>query len=194
MRLDCIYFHSAPYTSPEAQQKVETLAAILARFGMGTHLHVVSFTAVQMRIKEKAPLPWATVLLRVCMVKAAALVAAQTGASALVTGESLGQVASQTLENMRVSEAAAALPLLRPLVGTDKEDIVATARRIGTYDTSILPYPDCCVLFSPPHPVLHANPAEAAEHLANLAIDDVVAEAVGGREVKRFACSGAAMA
>ena len=128
---------------------------------MQTTLNIISFTDVQMLIKEKAPEAWSTLALRMCMMKAANMVAKHIGAQCLITGESLGQVASQTLENMQVTESCAELPLLRPLVGLDKEEIIETAEFIGTYETSILPYEDCCVLFSPRHPVLKASLEDA---------------------------------
>lgn len=186
MRLECIYFHSYPYTSDEAQQKVEDLAKILSTYGMQTTLNIISFTDVQMLIKEKAPESWSTLALRMCMMKASNMVAKLIGADCLVTGESLGQVASQTLENMRVTESMAELPLLRPLVGLDKEEIVQTANFIGTYETSILPYEDCCVLFSPKHPVLRANLDEAMEIYNNINPDELIQKAFDSRVVKHF--------
>jgi len=118
----------------------------------------------------------------VCMVKAATIIAGQSRAACLVTGESLGQVASQTLENMSAVEDAAELPLLRPLVGMDKEEIIQSAQRIGTYATSILPYEDCCVLFAPEHPVLRASVSETRALYERLEADDLIAEAVARTE------------
>lgn len=186
MRLECIYFHSYPYTSDEAQKKVEDLAKILSTFGMQTTLNIISFTDVQMLIKEKAPESWSTLALRMCMMKASNMVAKLIGADCLITGESLGQVASQTLENMRVTESMAEFPLLRPLVGLDKEEIVETANFIGTYETSILPYEDCCVLFSPKHPVLRASLEEANEIYNKINPDQLIQKAFDERVVKHF--------
>ena len=186
MRLECIYFHSYPYTSDEAQKKVEDLAKILSTFGMQTTLNIISFTDVQMLIKEKAPESWSTLALRMCMMKASNMVAKLIGADCLITGESLGQVASQTLENMRVTESMAEFPLLRPLVGLDKEEIVETANFIGTYETSILPYEDCCVLFSPKHPVLRASFEEANEIYNKINPDQLIQKAFDERVVKHF--------
>ncbi|MBR5933097.1 MAG: tRNA 4-thiouridine(8) synthase ThiI [Treponema sp.] len=186
MRIECIYFHSYPYTSDEAQKKVEDLAKILSTYGMQTALNIVSFTDVQMLIKEKAPESWSTLALRMCMMKAANMVAKHIGAQCLITGESLGQVASQTLENMQVTESCAELPLLRPLVGLDKEEIIDTAEFIGTYDTSILPYEDCCVLFSPRHPVLKATLEEAQEIYNKINPDELIKKAFETRVVKHF--------
>ncbi|MCR4790277.1 MAG: tRNA 4-thiouridine(8) synthase ThiI, partial [Treponemataceae bacterium] len=160
MKIDCCYFHAYPYTSEEAKQKVIDLGKQIGKYGIETNINVIPFTDVQMRIKKLASeIPMAdehyttesysTLLLRMCMMKCANLVARRIHASCIITGESLGQVASQTLENMSVTESCADLPLLRPLVGMDKEEITETSKFIGTYETSILPYEDCCVLFSP---------------------------------------------
>ena len=186
MKVDCIYFHSYPYTSVEAQQKVEELAKRLSMYGLYTNLNIIPFTNVQMRIKEKAPADWTTLMLRVCMVKAANMLAERIHADCLITGESLGQVASQTIENMKVTEHFADFPLLRPLVGMDKEEIVETARFIDTFRISILPYEDCCVLFSPKHPVLRGTVERANEIFASLECAELIKEAFEKREIKRF--------
>jgi thiamine biosynthesis protein ThiI len=186
MKIDCLYFHSHPYTSPEAQQKVEDLAQNLALYGLGTHLNIVPFTAVQQRIRDSAPPDHATVLLRICMMKVANMLCPVVSAKAIITGESLGQVASQTIENMTVTNSSAAYPVLRPLIGLDKEEIIATAKQIGTYDISILPYEDCCVLFSPKHPILRADPAVCMEIYNKMEIDEMLLEAFNNREHKRF--------
>ena len=186
MKIECVYFHSYPYTSIEAQKKVEELAATLSKFGMKTYLNIISFTDVQMKIKQIAPEEWATLMLRVCMMKATNLLAERIKADCIVTGESLGQVASQTIENMNVTEHFAAYPLLRPLVGMDKEEIIETAEFIGTYNTSILPYEDCCVLFSPKHPVLRGRIEDAERIFAELKAYDLIKESFEKREVKRF--------
>lgn len=186
MIVDCAYFHSYPYTSEEAQKKVETLAEKIANYGMVTHLHIIPFTEVQMKIKEKAPQAWTTLMLRVCMMKAVNMLIPVTKAQCVITGESLGQVASQTIENMSVTEDACAIPLLRPLVGLDKEEIVETANFIGTYETSILPYEDCCVLFSPRHPILRGTVEEANKIYESLEIDDLIKKAVETRDMKKY--------
>lgn len=183
MKIDCAYFHSYPYTSEEAQKKVEDLARVLGDFGVETHLNVIPFTDVQMKIKSKAPPAFTTLLLRVCMVKTANLLAHRIGSDCLITGESLGQVASQTIQNLTVTEHFSEFPVLRPLIGMDKEEIIETAREIGTYETSILPYEDCCVLFSPRHPVLHANIQEVQEIYKNLEIDELIQAAFENRNV-----------
>lgn len=186
MKIECVYFHSYPYTSDEAQKKVEDLAKILSAYGLQTTLNIISFTDVQMLIKEKAPENWSTLALRMCMMKAASMLAKHINAACLITGESLGQVASQTLENMKVTESMAELPLLRPLVALDKEEIIETAVSIGTYETSILPYEDCCVLFSPRHPVLKAELNEAIDIYNKINPDELIQNAFDTREVKHF--------
>lgn len=194
MKIDCLYFHSHPYTSPEAQKKVEDLAQNLAVYGIGTHLNVVPFTAVQQRIRDSAPPDYATVLLRVCMMKVANRMCALTGAKAIITGESLGQVASQTIENMTVTNSYAEYPVLRPLVGLDKEEIIETSKRIGAYEISILPYEDCCVLFSPKHPILRAEIETTKAIYERMDIEGLLDEAFRTREYKRFGWLGASPA
>lgn len=186
MKIECVYFHSYPYTSDEAQKKVEDLAKILSAYGLQTTLNIISFTDVQMLIKEKAPENWSTLALRMCMMKAASMLAKHINADCIITGESLGQVASQTLENMKVTESKSELPLLRPLVALDKEEIIETAVSIGTYETSILPYEDCCVLFSPRHPVLKAELNEAIDIYNKINPDELIQKAFDTREVKHF--------
>ena len=186
MKVDCLYFHAWPYTSAEAQQKVEDLASIIANYGVDTHINIIPFTDVQMRIKERSPEPYSTLLLRMSMMKAANLLAERIKADCIITGESLGQVASQTIENLAVTESACNIPLLRPLIGLDKEEIISTAEYIGTYPISILPYEDCCVLFSPRHPVLRAKISDAHALYNKLEADDLIMDAFNKREIKRF--------
>ena len=186
MKVDCVYFHAYPYTSAEAQQKVEELAKIIARYGVDTHINVIPFTEVQMRIRQRAPENFSTLLLRMCMMRAATLLADRIRAHCLISGESLGQVASQTVQNMAVTESASPYPLLRPLVGLDKEEIIETAKAIGTYETSILPYEDCCVLFSPKHPVLKASVEEAQRLYQELEAEELIQAAFDRREHKKF--------
>ncbi|MDR3325523.1 MAG: tRNA 4-thiouridine(8) synthase ThiI [Spirochaetaceae bacterium] len=185
MNLAAIYFHAYPYTSNEAKQKVITLAGILARYTTNLKLFVISFTAVEQRIKEKAPEAWATVLLRMAMMECASMSARRAKCKALITGESLSQVASQTVENIRCAESRAAFSVFRPLIGMDKEDITRKAISIGTYQTSILPYEDCCTLFSPQHPILRAPLAEASALYESLDLQPLMREAILSGEVYR---------
>ena len=186
MKIECCYFHSYPYTSEEAKQKVVTLAQKLAYYGITTYLNIIPFTDVQMKIKEKAPEAWSTLILRVCRMKVANILAKRCNAKCIITGESVGQVASQTIENMTVTEHFSDFPLLRPLCGMDKEEIIKDAYFIDTYETSILPYEDCCVLFSPRHPVLRGTVEQAEEIYKSLEVDDLINEAYNNREIVKL--------
>jgi len=185
MELDAAHFHTYPYTSAQARDKVARLAGILAGFCPGLRLHSVCLTAVQARIKDGSPAPWATVLLRMAMMECAERIALTLGCRCLITGESLSQVASQTVENLACTQSRVSLPVFRPLIGTDKEGIIRKAERIGTYATSIEPHDDCCALFSPPHPILRGDPAEAGRLYAALELEPLIAEALAGRETAR---------
>lgn len=186
MKIECCYFHSYPYTSEEAKQKVVTLAQKLAYYGITTYLNIIPFTDVQMKIKEKAPEAWSTLILRVCMMKVANILAKRCNAKCIITGESVGQVASQTIENMTVTEHFSDFPLLRPLCGMDKEEIIKDAYFIDTYETSILPYEDCCVLFSPRHPVLRGTVEQAEEIYKSLEVEELINEAYNNREIVKL--------
>jgi thiamine biosynthesis protein ThiI len=182
LRLECVYFHAYPYTSKEAHEKVRSLARILARYSGDTHLFTVPFTEVQLELKRLARPDATTLYMRACMMAIADRLALKHKAKCLITGESLGQVASQTAENMRFTESYATLPVFRPLIGTDKEETIRIARAIGTYETSILPYEDCCVLFSPKHPILKADFGPERESFAALQLDSKLREALEGIE------------
>ncbi|MDR3301227.1 MAG: tRNA 4-thiouridine(8) synthase ThiI [Spirochaetaceae bacterium] len=181
MSLAAVYFHAYPYTSDEAKQKVVALTGILARYtaSAAVKLFVVGITPLEQRIKERAPEAWATVLLRMAMMECASRIARRAKCKALITGESLSQVASQTVENIRCAESRAALPVFRPLIGMDKEDITKKAIAIGTYETSILPYEDCCTLFSPLHPILRAPLPEATALYESLDLQSLIESALG---------------
>lgn len=191
MTLSALYFHAYPYTSNEAKEKVITLASILSMYALNVTLYIIPFTEVQMRIKERAKEDWTTIMLRVCMMKAANAIAERDKAKCIITGESLGQVASQTIENICTVDSFAALPVFRPLIGMDKEEIVKKAKEIGSYETSILPYEDCCVLFAPRHPVLKGTVEEAKKMYAALDIDTLIEKALKETEVKEAAYSDA---
>lgn len=193
MRLEAVYFHAYPYTSEEAQKKVHRLASIVSQYALPIRLHTIPFTPVQVRIKQRAPDQWSTILLRMAMMDAAGRLARRNGIHCLVTGESLSQVASQTVENIQCTESTAGLPVFRPLIGTDKEETIRIARAIGTYDTSILPYEDCCVLFSPAHPVLHGNSKEAQDLYAGLELDAILQEALHNDLIEKCSAEELAM-
>ena len=151
--LDAIHFYSYPYTSERARDKVVDLARIVSRYAGPITLYLIPFTEIQLTIYEKCPSTETTVLMRRLMMKIAERVANSCGAQALITGEAIGQVASQTIESLTVTNDAVTMPVFRPLIGFDKEEIVERAKAIGTFDTSILPYEDCCTVFVPQHPV-----------------------------------------
>ena len=182
MSIDAIHFHAYPYTSLEAKQKVIRLSEIVSVYCMGIRLYILNFTKVQMRIKERSPLPWATILLRMAMMEAAEKAAKKIKCKCIITGESLSQVASQTIENLNCTQNRIKLPVLRPLIGFDKHSIIKEAQRIGTYDVSIEPFVDCCTLFSPPHPVLHGDVSEANALYEKLEIEELIDEALGDYE------------
>jgi thiamine biosynthesis protein ThiI len=176
--LEGIYFHAYPFTSDDALEKVRTLSNILSRYTGVFTLHVVSFTQVQIHIQEKAPEKERTLLLRACMVVAAAQLAKNRGIQVLITGESLSQVASQTVESIRYTNSYSPLPVFRPCIGLDKEEIIAIARKIGTFETSILPYDDCCALFSPAHPLIRPDFQRMRESFDRLGITETLESAV----------------
>lgn len=177
LKLAAVYFHAYPYTSDEARAKVESLARILAPFLGGVTLYVVPFTKCQMKIKERAKEEEVTLLMRASMMKIASIIAVRENAGCLVTGESLGQVASQTLESIHFTGGTTQFPVFRPLIGMDKEEIVTMARRIGTFETSILPYEDCCTIFSPRHPLIRPRLERMRASFDALEIDELLTEA-----------------
>ena len=185
LRVDFIHFHSHPLVSTASREKACDLAAHLTRYEARSTLLLAPFAEVQREIVARAARPLRVVLYRRFMLRIASALAVEHGAQALVTGESLGQVASQTLENMTVIEQAAALPVLRPLVGMDKIEIIGEARRLGTFETSILPDQDCCSLFVPAHPETRARLEEVVETEALFNIAQMVGEVVRKTEVVR---------
>ena len=180
--LEMVHFFSYPYTSPEAKEKVLELARLLTPWCGRLTVHVVPFTAIQEELRRSCPEALFTVLMRRFMMRIAQEVANRCGAKALVTGECLGQVASQTMEALRCTGAVVDLPVLRPCIGMDKEEIVQIARKIGTFETSILPYEDCCTVFTPRHPRLRPMPGEVEAAEQTLDIDAMVKAAVDGIE------------
>jgi thiamine biosynthesis protein ThiI len=177
-----VHFFSYPYTSNEAKEKVLDLARLLTPWCGRLTVHVVPFTAIQEELRRSVPQELFTLVMRRFMMRISAQVARRCGAKALVTGECLGQVASQTMEAMAVTGAVVDLPILRPVVGMDKEDIVKLSRKIGTYDTSILPYEDCCTVFTPRHPRLRPTLEELEAAEQALDIEGMVQAAVDGIE------------
>ena len=177
-----VHFFSFPYTSEAAKEKVIELAGILSAWCGRMRLCIVPFTHIQEEIRDKCPEAYFTIIMRRFMMRIADRIARDNACGAIVTGENLGQVASQTMAAMSVTEAVTDLPVLRPLIGFDKEEIVRHARAIGTFDTSILPYEDCCTVFMPRHPELKPKAETAAEIEAALDVDSLVEEAIRGVE------------
>ena len=180
--LEMVHFFSYPYTSPEAKEKVIQLARDLLPYTGRLTVHVVPFTAIQEELRRSCPEELFTIIMRRFMMRISQEVAKRCGAKALVTGECLGQVASQTMDAMLCTGAVVQLPILRPCVGMDKEEIVQISRHIGTYDTSILPYEDCCTVFTPRHPRLRPILSEVEAAEAGLDIEGMVKAAVDGIE------------
>jgi tRNA uracil 4-sulfurtransferase len=189
LSLEAIHFHAYPFTSKEAQEKVEELAAIVARWVGPIRLHIVPFTEAQVRIKERARENETTLLMRAAMMAVADKVAKSRGANCLITGESLGQVASQTMESMRFTGSTTDLPVFRPLIGHDKLYTMDLARSIGTYSVSIKPFEDCCVLFSPKHPLLQPELLAEREAYRLLEIGPILDKAIAETEVKLIGAS-----
>ncbi len=181
--LEAVHFTSPPYTSEAAKQKVADLAGILAKYSGPIRLHVVHFTEIQTEIYKNCPHEELVIIMRRFMMRIAEKVARTAGAAALVTGESIGQVASQTLDSMSVTGAVATMPVLRPLIGMDKLEIMARAEAIGTYETSILPYEDCCTVFVPKHPVTHPRLERIERSEARLPVDTLLQKALDDIEV-----------
>ena len=178
VRLIPVHFWAFPYTGEAAREKVISLARELTAYCGRMRLCIVPFTHIQEEIRDKCPEEYFTVIMRRFMMRIADRIATDNGCGALVTGENLGQVASQTMQAMGVTESVATLPVLRPLIGFDKEEIIRLARRIGTFDTSILPYEDCCTVFTPRHPALKPTVERAEEAEAALDVEALVEEAV----------------
>lgn len=183
VELHAVHFHSYPFTSERAKQKVIDLAKILTRYGGNIRLHVVPFTEIQTEIRRLCYEAYSITIMRRLMLRISEELAKRNRALALVTGESLGQVASQTLESMRAINAVTYMPILRPLVGMDKQEIMEIAKKIGTYETSILPYEDCCTVFLPKAPKTKPDLEQTANQEARLDLERLIQNAVEGTEV-----------
>ena len=178
VRLIPVHFYSHPYTSEQAKEKVLTLAAILSKYCGTLKVELVSFTHIQEEISRKTPEPLATVITRRFMMRIAERIAKDHGCDAIVTGDNLGQVASQTTQAMAVIEKCVDMPIFRPLIAFDKEETIRLAREIGTYDTSILPFEDCCTVFTPRRPRTKPKLAEIEAAEANLDVEGLVRAAL----------------
>ncbi|MCL1903678.1 MAG: tRNA 4-thiouridine(8) synthase ThiI [Oscillospiraceae bacterium] len=192
LRIDALHFQSPPYTSERALMKVESLCAALKSYLINTRLHCVEFTEVQEAIRDNCPEEYSTVVLRRMMIKAANLLYRQklergnNVYGGLITGECLGQVASQTLSAIACTDAAAELPVLRPLIGMDKTEIIAIARKIGTFDISVLPYEDCCTVFTPKHPKTNPKLKDVENIESRFDYYKLVTNAVNKAQIKDF--------
>ena len=178
MRIKALHFHSYPYTSDAAKQKVIDLAKIIAPYTGGVDLYTVSVTHIQEAIHRDCPEEMMITILRRFMMRIASIMCDKLGTQAIITGESLGQVASQTIESLTTSNAVATYPVLRPLIAFDKLDIIAIAEKIGTYETSILPYEDCCTVFLPRFPLIRPQLDKVEKFESKLDVDGLIKEAM----------------
>ena len=177
VKLEALYFESMPYTSEQAREKVLTLAGLVARWSGSMQVNIISLTHIQEELVKHCDEEYFTLLLRRFMMRLANRTAAKQGCEALITGESLGQVASQTMQALGVTNALAETPVFRPCIGMDKEEIMQIARMIDTFETSILPFEDCCTVFTPKHPKTRPVLAKVEEQEQRLAVDELVEEA-----------------
>ncbi len=183
VHISAVHFHSYPYTSDRAKEKVLDLARILSESCCGIRVHVVPFTKIQMEIHEKCPEEYTTLIMRRYMMRIAERVAHIENAEALITGESIGQVASQTMTALGTTDMVVDMPVFRPLIGFDKREIIDIAEKIGTMETSSLPYEDCCTVFTPRHPATHPKMEKILEGESKLDSEALIQEAMEGIEI-----------
>lgn len=185
VKIDAVYFHAPPYTSERAKQKVVDLARLVARYSGPIYLHVVNFTEIQLAIYEKCPHEELTIIMRRYMMKIAEEIAKRTECLGLITGESIGQVASQTMHSLAVTNEVCTMPVFRPCIGLDKQEIVELSQKIGTFETSIQPFEDCCTIFVAKHPATKPNLNVIKRHEENLAdcIDEMLKRALDTAEL-----------
>ena len=185
VKIDAVYFHAPPYTSERAKQKVVDLAKLVAKYTGTICLHIINFTDIQLAIYEKCPHDELTIIMRRYMMRIAEHIAKENECLGLITGESIGQVASQTIQSLAVTNEVCTLPVFRPLIGFDKQEIIEISEKIGTFETSILPYEDCCTIFVAKHPVTKPNLSvikKSEEKLADVS-EELVAKALETAEV-----------
>ena len=182
VKISAVHFYSYPYTSERAREKVVDLTRILASYAGEVGLYLVPFTEIQLAIYEKCPKSETTVLMRRLMMKISERIALSCGAQALVTGESIGQVASQTIESLTATNDSVDLPVFRPLIGFDKEEIVSRAKAMGSFDTSILPFEDCCTVFVPQHPVTRPKLEDIRQSEARVDFSQMIETAIANTE------------
>jgi thiamine biosynthesis protein ThiI len=182
MVLDAVHYYSYPYTGIRSKEKVIELARMLSEYTGTINLHIVPFTEIQENIRDKCPEDHMTIIMRRFMMLIAEKLAVSKEIDAIITGESLGQVASQTIQGLKVTDAIADMPVFRPLIGMDKNDVISIARRIGTFETSILPYEDCCTVFNSKHPSTKPRLEKVLQYEKSLDIPDLVNKALSGIE------------
>ena len=185
VQINAVHFHSYPYTSDRAKEKVLDLARKLSFSCCGIKVHVVPFTEIQMQIHEKCPDEYTTLIMRRYMMRIAERIAKQTESEALITGESIGQVASQTMTALSTTNAVTEIPVFRPLIGFDKSEIIAIARKIGTLEISEQPFEDCCTVFTPRHPATHPRMEKILEGESRLEQEELIQRALDGTEIIR---------
>lgn len=185
VKIDAVYFHAPPYTSERAKQKVVDLAKLVAEYTGEINLHIINFTDIQLYIYDQCPHDELTIIMRRYMMKIAETIAEETGSMGLITGESIGQVASQTIQSLVATNAVCKLPVFRPLIAFDKQDIIDISEKINTYETSILPFEDCCTIFVAKHPVTKPSlkKIESSERKLTEKIDEMVEKALAEREI-----------
>ncbi len=183
VKLEAVHFYSYPYTSERAKDKVIELSKILSKYTLGLRLHIIPFTDIQLAINQNCPHEYITIIMRRFMMKITEKIAIRNGSLCLVTGEAIGQVASQTLESLLVTNDAVSLPVYRPCIGMDKSEIVDISKRIEAYETSILPYEDCCTVFVAKHPVTKPQLKKTIELESVLSIDELIQKAIDNAEV-----------
>lgn len=185
VKIDAVYFHAPPYTSERAKEKVIDLARLVAVYSGPVHLHIINFTDIQLYIYEKCPHDELTIIMRRYMMRIAEHIAKETGSLGLITGESIGQVASQTMQSLAATNEVCTMPVLRPVISFDKQDIVDIALKINTYETSILPYEDCCTIFVAKHPVTkpNVNIIKRSERNLEEKIDELISIAIENDEI-----------
>ncbi len=181
--INAVHFHSFPYTSEQAKEKVLDLARKLSYSCCGIRVHIVPFTEIQLQIRDRCPEEYTTLIMRRFMMRIAERIARQEESGALITGESIGQVASQTMEALNVTDSVVQMPVFRPLIGFDKSEIIEIARKIDTYELSSLPYEDCCTIFTPRHPATHPRAEKVAEAEQALAAEELIRAALEGTEI-----------
>lgn len=190
VKIDAVYFHAPPYTSERAKQKVVDLAKLVSRYAGPIRLHIINFTDIQLMIYDKCPHEELTIIMRRYMMKIAEQIGSESGCLGLITGESIGQVASQTMQSLAATDEICTMPVYRPLIGFDKQEIVEISDRIGTYETSILPFEDCCTIFVAKHPVTkpNVNVIKGHERILEGEVEELVERALETREIVEVSC------